>query len=126
MLTKTQILKAKDIVTETVNVPEWDGDVLVTTLSSKMRDLWEQNLLDSDRNINLSNAKAKLCVLAIVNEKGERLFCDNDIESLGKKSASAISRIYSVASRLNGLSPDDLEELVKNSGQIHSEDSVSD
>ena len=125
MLTKTQILKAKDIVTETVNVPEWGGDVIVTTLSSKVRDLWEQSMLDSDRNVDLSNAKAKLCARAIVDEKGERIFNDNDIEALGKKSASVLSRIYAVASRLNGLSPDDIEELVKNSGQIYSEDSAS-
>jgi hypothetical protein len=42
-------------------------------------------------------------IRCIVDEKGERVFADDDLKSLSKKSGLVINRLYNVASRLNAL-----------------------
>ena len=123
-LTKDAILKAKDLKTVEVSVPEWNGKVFVKTLTGAERNQWEMSIVKG-RKVNLSNAMAELCVRAIVNSKGERLFADADATELGRKSAKALGRVYDVAAELNGLSPKDVEDLVKNSGSDLSAGSTS-
>ena len=45
MLSRDQILKAKDIKKETVNVPEWGGKVIVMGMTGKRRDEFEQEIV---------------------------------------------------------------------------------
>jgi hypothetical protein len=52
-----------------------------------------------------------------VDDDGNRVFGDNDIEVLGGKSAAALNRLFAVASRLSGLSGSDVEELTENFGE---------
>jgi len=61
----------------------------------------------------------------ITDNDGTLLFSQADIESLGAKSCAALDRIYAVAQRLNGLAPEDIKELAKNSEAGLSEDSIS-
>jgi len=124
-LTKDQILKAKDVKFVDVDVPEWGGVVFIKTLTGTERDAFEESII-RDGKANLTNIRAKLCVRTIVNEKGERLFADNDIAVLGAKSAKALDRIFAAAQKLNGITAEDIEELEKNSEAGQSEDSTSD
>ena len=41
ILTRDQILQANDLVTETVEVPEWGGSVFVKSLTGVERDQFE-------------------------------------------------------------------------------------
>jgi len=75
--------------------------------------------------VNLRNMTARLCAICIVDEKGKRVFSDFDAESLGRKSAKALDRIFDVAQRLNGLGADDIKEMAKNSGRAIAADSTS-
>ena len=113
MLSKEQILKANDLPTEEVEVPEWGGSVLVRTMTGTERDKFETSLIDGKQK-NLDNIRARLCAKCIVDDKGERLFEDTDVAELGKKSASALDRVFTAAQRLNGLSGEDVKELEKN------------
>ncbi len=54
-------------------------------------------------------------VRSIVDEGGNRVFRDQDAALLQRKSASALMRLFNVASRLSGVGDDDVEELVGNS-----------
>lgn len=129
ILTRDQILQANDIITETVPVPEWGGEVLVRGLSGSERDGFEDATLEQkgkSRRVNLANVRARLCALSIVDENGKRMFSDEDVRALGRKSAAALDRVFSAAQRLSGLSDDDVEELAKNSTGGQSEDSGSD
>ena len=117
MLDKKTILKSDDLPRERVTVPEWGGDVFVRTLTGTERDSFEQSMLrgkGKNREMNLSNIRARLSVLTMCTEDGTRLFEAKDIDALGKKSASALDRIFGVAQRLNGLSGEDVEELAGN------------
>ena len=128
MLTRDQILQAKDIQTEEVHVPEWGGTVLVRALDGEERDALEASMIQGkgkNAQVNLKNLRAKLVARSIVDENGKRLFEDGDIPALAKKSAAALNRVYEVAQRLSGITPEDVDELTKNSEPAQSEDSGS-
>ena len=114
MLNRDAILGSSDLPKELVSVPEWGGDLYVRTLNGTERDLFEQSMVGKKNKTNLDNVRARFAVLTICDESGARLFTANDAEALGKKSASALDRVFAVAQRLNGFSSEDAEELAKN------------
>ena len=127
MLTKEQIIEAKDITRETVDVPEWGGQVCVTVLSAFAIDEYKSSIYAGKGELNMKNITARLCALCIIDpETGKRIFGDDAIPLLGRKSGKVLKRISEVAERLNGLSPADMKELEKNSGTIPSEDLPTD
>ena len=129
MLTREQILQADDIKTEVVQVPEWEGDVIVRALMGNARDKFEQGMIEQKgKKIKLDRvgARAKMCALSCVDEEGNLLFTEMDVIALGKKSSAALDRVYEVASRLSGLDEEDMDELVGNSESNQSDNSTSD
>ena len=117
LLTRDEILKAQDLPTERVAVPEWGGELLVRGLTGAERDAFEQSIVETrgkNTRMNLRNIRAKLVALCCVDEQGNRLFSDEDAELLGRKSAAALNRVFEVAQRLSGLRPEDVEELAGN------------
>ncbi len=128
LLGHDDILAAKDIKTDDVEVPEWGGTVRVQGLTGTERDAFEASLrqLRGDKMVpNLANARAKLVARTIVGEDGVRLFGDNEINALGAKSAAALDRVFEVASELSGLNEDDVEKLSENLGEGPSDGSTS-
>jgi hypothetical protein len=125
MLTKEQILKAEDLKTETVEVPEWGGSVNVRTMTGTERDAFEQSIVEGKDKTNLANIRARLCAATIVDDKGNRIFSDEDAIELGKKSAAALYQIATVAQKLNGFRNKDIEDLGKNLSKGQSGDSIS-
>ena len=119
-LSKEDILKADDRATEEVSVPEWGGTVLVRGLSGRERDEFEVSMADRQGTEfvpNFSNTRAKLITRCVVDDDGKRVFdIHTDVEALGEKSGAAIDRVYSVAARLSGLSPDAAEKGAANFG----------
>ncbi len=117
LLTRDAILQAQDLPAEQVPVPEWGGEVLVRGLTGAERDNFEQSIAEQKgKNVkmNLQNVRAKLVALTVVDEDGNRLFSDKDAEVLGRKSAVALNRVFEVAQKLSGLTPEDVDELAKN------------
>jgi hypothetical protein len=115
-LNKEQILSAQDLKTETVDVPEWGGVVLVRAMTGEERDQYESSVVEQrgkDTRVNLRNARAKLVALSSVDESGAKLFTQADVAALSKKSASALQRVFDVAMRLSGISSADLDELTE-------------
>lgn len=114
ILSKAQILAAQDRPTETVEVPEWGGSVLVACMTGTDRDHFEANIVTVDGRANLHDLRAKLAAACIVDESGNRLFSDAEVQALGGKSFSALDRVVMVAQRLNKLGDQALEELKGN------------
>jgi len=116
LLSKESILAVQDVVTEIVEVPEWGGAVRVRGLTGAERDAFEGEVIHRngrDVTTNTRNMRARLVVLSVVDEAGNRLFGFPDIEALGAKSARALDRIFSVAMRLSGLRDEDVEDLTE-------------
>lgn len=114
LLTRDQILKADDLKTEVVKVPEWrkDGEIIVSTMSGTGRDEYESDIYSSKGS--MVNTRAKLLIRCIVDKDGKRLFTEKDIVALGAKSAKPLDRCFDVARKLNGIGVDDVEEATKN------------
>ena len=127
-LNKEQILAIKDVQIEEVAVPEWGGTVFVKAMTGEERDTFEQSIVDKKQKgkVNLDNVRAKLCAMAICDEKGERLFSDKEVFALSKKSAIALTRIFTVAQKLNGLDEVSQGEIKENFLSDQKEDSISD
>jgi ribosomal protein S21 len=116
-LTKEQILAAADLPEEVVDVPEWGGKVLIRGMTGAERDAFEESVMvtrGNNRELNLRNFRAKLVARSIVDPvTKERMFSDNEIVELGKKSARALQRVFEAALRLNGMTAESVEELTK-------------
>jgi hypothetical protein len=119
ILTRQDIVAAQDIETETVEVPEWDGAVIVRMMSGADRDRFENSLTtvraDGRHEANLTNMRSKLVAMCAVDEQGRPLFGPDEIDDLAKKSAAAIERLFVVAQRMNGLAPENVADAIKNS-----------
>lgn len=138
VLTREDVLAAKDTQIEFVKVPEWSGGnadagVFVRGLSGAQRDSFELAMIEQKgkkQEVNLRNLRAKLIVRCAVNsddpDTAKAIFQLSDIEALGKKSAAALQRVYAVAQRVSGLSNEDVEELTVQLGNDQSGDSGSD
>ena len=128
-LNRESILAKKDIVTENVDVPEWGGTVRVRTLAGYERDEFDASMManrdEETEKVNVRGMKVKLVSMSVVDDKGQRMFPDSDIEELNKKSSGALNRIFEVASRLSGLGEADVKELAKNSKGDRKENSGS-
>ncbi len=120
-LTKSQILAAPDIRTETVEVPEWGGQVLVRGLTGTDRDKFESSVVDigasTPDNVvtHTENMRAELAARGIVDASGDLMFAPADIVALGEKSAAALDRVCDVIKRLSGMAGGSMEAARKNS-----------
>ena len=117
LLKKDEILKSNDLTFEELQVPEWGGTVRVKTMTGAERDEFEADVFESKGNstkVNMRNFRAKLVSKCLVDEEGGRLFADNEVEALGKKSAKALDRIFAIAQKINAIGQKEVEELVKN------------
>jgi hypothetical protein len=117
LLTRDQILEADDLPREVVEVPEWGGEVYVAAMTGADRDRFDESIQGrgGDDRVSMENYRARLLARCLVGEDGKRLFSEQDVEALGRKSSAALGRLFSVAIRLNRLRKEDVDELVKNS-----------
>ena len=111
MLDRDAILNVVDLKPEVVEVPEWGGSLYIRMLTASERDKFEASCVGTGKKQNLSNIRARLVVLCACDEAGERLFTDGDAEALGRKSASAVDKVFGACSKLNGFSSQDIEDL---------------
>jgi hypothetical protein len=128
LLSKTAILAANDLKSEDIEVPEWGGAVRVRSFTGRERDAFESSMVRGDgrdRKVDLTNMRARLVGLTVIDETGQRLFTDEEVDLLGAKSGAALDRVFAVAQKLNGLSGADVEELSKNSSGVPSAVSTS-
>lgn len=130
VLTREQIDKASDVVTERIPVPEWgkDAEVIITSMGADERDAWEASMIETRGNsqkMNYKQARAKLVARCLVDEAGKRLYTDSEVDSLGKRNGAVLDRLFAVAKRINALEKKDVDDLTKNSNAGPTEGSPS-
>jgi len=131
ILSRKEILEAEDIQVEQVLIPEWgeDAGVNVKGMNGSERDIFESSLVNQRGQgikVNTVNIRAKLASLTVVDENLQQVFTEKDVREIGKKSASALQRIFEVAQRLSGISQGDVEELAEAMEDDPTEGSLSD
>ena len=119
LLNRDQILKADDRPTEEVDVPEWNGSVLIRGLDGRGRDEYFSTLsrqMGQRIVADNENATAKLVARCIIDPgTRELMFTQGDVHALGEKSGAALDRVFEVAQRLSGMSNADMDALGKDS-----------
>jgi hypothetical protein len=101
LLSATAILNAKDCPTLRLEVPEWDGDVLIARLG--LDDIVAFHAYMTTLPPESLEQVARLCVLTLVNEDKVRLFSDETIKDLGQRSPAAMFRVYNAALQHNRM-----------------------
>lgn len=106
LLSREQILGAADLASEIVDCPEWGGQVRVRALSAAdrleiaRRVMGENGEPDDKRALDLSIIIPAWC---IIDENGQRLFGEADVQALGEKSGVPLQRITEAVQRLSGM-----------------------
>ena len=138
-LTRDTILGVDDRKVEDVSVPEWGGTVLIRGMTGKEReqfeDLHNEEVPAGNRagrragqtvsKFDRKNLRSRLVVWCVIDDKGERLFSDADLDIINGKNGAALERIVDVAMRMSGMTDGDIDDLAQEmvSGKDPSADS---
>ena len=127
-LSREAILAMEDRTYQDCRIKEWGGMVRVQSLTGTERDQWEaacQEEKGGEKKFTTDKLREKLLSFCLVDAEGNKLFSEGDIALLAGKNAAALTRLFTVASKLNGIGAQDVEELTKNSEAAPSGDSIS-
>lgn len=116
LLTREAILAADDKPTRMVPVPEWGGAVRIRSISAAERDEFEEIQLAARKEGRIlpRQVRARMVAFCVVDEAGNRLFTEADVEALGAKGVRAVDRVCGAVAELNAFSDKDVEELAGN------------
>lgn len=116
VLNKDQILGSHDLKTEEVEVPEWDGKIILREMSGLQRDNLERGDFSkaATEGSMPSLWRVRFLSLCIVDADGKLLFTAEDLQALAEKNATVIDNLCRRAMKLNGFDIDTVEEMKKN------------
>lgn len=120
-LSKAKIVAAKDAKIITVQVPEWGDSVCIKTITGTERDQFE----DAYSENKMKQFRVRFLVLTLCDENGDRLFADNELDALGKKSSVVINRLFEAAWAHNAFTTQAVENLGEGSPDGQSGGSIS-
>jgi len=135
ILDSSALLKKQVLQVEKVDLG--DGDfVFVREMTGRDRDNFEQSLTTAKRDVKgvvigyeqaLGDFRAKLAVLTLCDAAGELLLTPADISALSQNmSIRRLEKIVEASQKLNKITEEDKEDLVKNSNAGQPSDSLSD
>lgn len=125
---RQSILNINDAKIEPISIPEWNANLHIKALNAAERDEFEDLMFDGNgkRKEDAPSSRAAMAYLSVCDENGQRIFQKEDIPYLAEKSGAALTRIFSRATTLSGMTKDELERLEKKSDAALSSDSHSD
>lgn len=113
VLDKAAILAVDDKKMVDFEVPEWGGSVKLRVMTGTERDRFESEFVGGNKSVDM--VRAKLVAKCLCDADGKRLFTEQEIPSLGEKSAAVLDRLFTECMRLNRFTKGDVDELAKNS-----------
>lgn len=134
LLTREALLQKDDLKVEKVELSK--GYVFVREMTGHEKDVWEQSMLKQKPSGNknkgveyettLEDFRAKLAVVTVCDADGNLLFKPEDAKVLNKMmSATNMERIVTAAQKLNAISEQEKEEILKNSEADQTDNSNS-
>jgi len=134
-LSRSLLLQKEEL--EKVKVDLGKGEfVYVRQMTGRERDNFEQSLIKENKDLKgnvtgydraLGDFRAKLAVVTVCDEEGKALFLPADYSLLSQNmSAKRLELIVNAAQKLNAISEEDKEALVKNSSAVQDGNSPSD
>lgn len=107
-----EILNADDFRYTEVSVPEWGGKVRIKSMTAAQRDILSKAIKTKGE----SEAAELALVMCIVDEEGNRIFKQEHIAGLKKKSVAPIARIMEAIAALSGGKSEDIDKNEENFG----------
>lgn len=132
LLNRSALLQKEPLKMEKVDLGN-DEFVYVKEMTGKQRDMFEQSLRKQvvkgktvDYEMALDNFRAKLAVATVCDETGVLLLTPRDVDALGENMGAArLAMIADAAGKLNKISEEEQEDLVKNSNAGEKDNSTS-
>lgn len=84
--------------------------VYIKSMSTKEQAEFENISQGKDKK----NILAKIVVMCVCDEAGNKLFTDHDIDALNNKSAAALIELSNAVIETNFMTDEDIEDLAKN------------
>jgi hypothetical protein len=132
LLNRDLLLKKQDLAIEQVDLGN-EEFVFVREMTGHERDIFEQSLVKENKNVkggiekSLEDFRGKLAVCTVCDGGGKLLLSPSDAALLSKNmGAKKLEKIINVAQKLNLISEEDKEALVKNSVVGQADNSISD
>lgn len=128
-LGRGEILSREDTRYDEFQVPEWGNTwVRIRSMTTKEREKFEESVsqVKGGKTVTtMIGARARLCVMCLVDANGQRIMTEKDVAELSGKNSGAVNRIFRRACKLSGIlqTEADLEEAVGNSETIRDDDS---
>ena len=112
MSNASDILGINDLRLKQVKVPQWNTSLTIRELGlQESMDAFADVKADDDGNITLKPRQiAQVVAFGVVDNDGERVFSDADIDALARKNRDALMLLYTEIARLCGS----VEDEVKN------------
>lgn len=135
LLNRSKLLEKEKVQIERIDLGN-DDFIFVRQMSGRDRDLFERSLFTMKKNKrgivesyeqNMEDFRAKLCVCVICDEQGNLLLKPEDYTVLSSSmSAARLEKIVNIAQRMNKITEEDKEELLKNLEPVQEDNSNSD
>jgi hypothetical protein len=109
MLSRDQILAAQDLPFEDVEIPEWGGQVRIRALTGREVEVLTRAQAKGEE-VSIIKLALPLC---LIDEDGNRLFTDEDMEALWEKNAAILLRLGVIALKISNLDPESNKELIE-------------
>jgi len=107
-LSKAQILAADDLPIRKIKVKEWGGEIALRCLSGQEASDWYSAGLEGIPSMCM------MIALSAIDDDGERLFENDDVEALGKKNPNALRVVFDAALSLSALDGEADSDAEKN------------
>jgi len=103
-LNKAEILNEMRLKTELVEISKGKEVIVSEIGAADYIKLWTSTSGDKDGHVDMAEFSPKLVAFCVVDEKGERIFSEDDIPALIRSSNKVFEKLAEVARRLNGIS----------------------
>lgn len=101
ILTAEQIFEIKDLIEETMEIPEWNGSIVVKSFSKKQQqEIREMSEVDGE--IDAERLEMFMFIRGVVDPQ----FTDDQYELLREKNAGVMDRILTRLMQMSGMAPE--------------------
>ena len=112
LLDKAKFLQQDDYEYKDVHLKALGGEVRIKALSIRDQLSFEKEA--ADKNQDESNLMFNLILKCCIDEKGELLFNEEDLEAIKDKSADVIVHLFKEILKINHINQDEVDGLAKN------------
>jgi hypothetical protein len=112
LLSRDSILKAQDVATKDVQVPEWGGAIRVRSMTVAERNEFARR--SAAEGANAVGVSAWLVSVLAVDESGARLFTPEDVQALEARNFKAVDTVVNAILEVNAMGVAAVEAAAKN------------